>query len=429
MRQRRNVFLAVLMTVMMVVLAACGQQPSTGAEPGSQTQQPGQQQAGPVKVGILMPLTGDLGSLGGAMADAAKLAVKQVNAAGGVLGQQVEPVVRDTQTDSGAARDAMDQLVNIDRVAAVVGAAGSPMSIAALQVAEAAKVPMVSPSSTSPTLSLPETDKGNWFMRTPPTDEVQSAVMAQLVLGEGKKRAAVLALNNDYGQGFAQFFKQHYEAKGGQVVAEVLYDPKGTTFTSEVGKVAQANPEAVILIGYPDTGSVILREAYQAGMLQSTTWLMSEGLQSDDLATMVGKGSDGKFIVEGLRGTRPQAAGPLADTFKKDFEAEYGKAPAGPFDAHTWDAAALVLLAIEKAGSLDGTKIRDAILAVSAPPGTKVTDLAEALKLVRAGQDIDFDGASGTLNMNEIGDVLSDYEVWQVGADGKTQIVGAVSPE
>ncbi len=359
------------------------------------------------------------------MADAAKLAVKHVNEAGGVLGKQVEFVLSDTQTDPIATKDAMDQLVNVQRVPVIVGPATSGNSKAALESAKQGKVVLISPSATSPDLSTIDDD--GFFFRTAPSDALQGAVMAKLAYDEGFRKAATLAINNDYGQAFAKVFVESFQERGGEVVAQLQYDPQGTTFTSEINRLAEASPDVVIFIGYPDKGSVVLREAYQQGLLSQTTFLLSEGMQSDTLADDVGKDESGKYIIEGMRGTRPKAEGPMKQAFVDAFTQEYGKSPSGPFDAHTYDAAILAMLAMEKAGKADGTAIRDAVRAVSSPPGQKVSDVAEALKLIREGKDIDFEGASGNLNHNEVGDVLSNYEIWEVTSSGKTQVVGEVT--
>lgn len=401
------------MVAAMVLLAACG-----GAGGGG----------GTIKIGILQPLTGDLGSLGGPMADAAKLAIKHVNEAGGILGKKIEGVVSDSQTDPNAARDAMEQLAKVHRVPVVIGPAASSETMATLEVMKANKITVISSSATSPALTT--ADDGGFFFRTVPSDTLQGAVLAQIASKEGYKNAAVIAINNDYGQAFAAVFKESFEKRGGKLAASAFYDPQGTTFTSEVNSVAAANPDVVILIGYPDKGSVVLREAYQQGLTAKAKFLMSEGMQSDDLASTVGKDNAGKYIIEAMRGTRPAAMGPTRQQFMDAFQKEYSRASNGPFDAYTYDATVVALLAMQKAGKADGDAIRQAMVAVSSPPGQKVTSIAEALKLIKEGKDIDYDGASGSLDMDQVGDPVSGgYEIWVVGADGLTTVSAQVTLE
>ncbi|HEY8449324.1 MAG TPA: ABC transporter substrate-binding protein, partial [Bacillota bacterium] len=173
----------------------------------------------------------------------------------------------------------------------------------------------------------------------------------------------------------------------------------------------------------------ILREAYQQGLLDGVTWLLSEGLQSDQLAATVGQTADGKFIIEGLRGTRPKAVGPAYEAFADAYAAAYGSQPTGPYDAHTYDAAIIAVLATEAAGEANGAAVRDHVVAVSAPPGEPCTSVAQCLELLRNGQEIDYEGASGSVNMDEVGDVLADYEIWEVQADGTTKVVGDVTTQ
>lgn len=434
--KRRFARLAALAAVFaMLALAACGgggggTQGSTGgasqqpaeSEPETETPAAGE----PIKIGIVLPATGDLGFLGGPMINAALLAIDVVNEAGGVLGgRMLEGVVADTRTEETAAREAADKVINVDGVPALVGAAGSGESFAVLAVAEQAQVVMISPSSTSPAFTTE--DPGNWFFRTAPSDSLQGAVMAKYALQEGFTKAATLALNNAYGQGFKDVFIEVFESQGGEVVADVLYDPQGTTFSSEVEQVVNSGAEVVILVGYPETGSAILKEAYARGAFDSQVWLLSEGLRTPELPDLVGKDASGNYVLAGVRGTSPISTGPAYADFAQRFEAKYGSPPEGPFDAHTYDAVLLIAMAIEKAGQATGPAIRDALMSVASPPGQKVSTLAEALELIRAGQDIDYEGASGNVNFDEVGDVMAAYAVWEVTADG--QIVDIVEIE
>ena len=143
----------------------------------------------------------------------------------------------------------------------------------------------------------------------------------------------------------------------------------------------------------------------------------------------MGKDAQGNYIIAGIQGTRPKATGPAYDLFVERSQAMHGEGPSGPFDAHTYDAVILAFLAIEKAGESSGPAIKEALLAVASPPGVKVSDPAEALKLIREGKDIDYEGASGNVNMDEVGDVLSAYEVWEIQPDGSVEAVGDVVPE
>lgn len=414
-RKTSRIVAVLLVLALVLAVSAC----TTKKEPAGAP-------AEPVKLGILLPATGDLAELGGPMINAVKLAVEHVNAAGGVLGQQVQVVERDTQTNEIASRDAMDQLANVDKVGVVVGAAGSGNTIAALSVAVPGQIVMISPSATSPNLTTYE-DNG-FFFRTPPSDALQGRVMANLAREEGYNTAATLALNNAYGEAFKNVFIEAFEALDGEIVADILYDPAGTTFDSEIDKIVAARPDVVILIGYPDTGAVILRTAFQKGLFDTSAFLLSEGVKSEQLAEDVGKDPSGRYIVAGIKGTSPKSQGPAYEDFVQAFTEKYGKAPTGPFDAHSYDAGVIALLAMEKAGSTSGAAVKDAVADITRPPGTQVSNVKDALDLIRRGEDIDYEGASSNVNMDDVGDVLSDYEVWQISEDGKISTVKDISP-
>lgn len=417
--RKRWLSLLPILLITALLLAACGGDKPPAAADGDGAAGDGDV----IKLGVLLPTSGDLGWLGAPMADAAKLAVKLVNAQEGILGRQVEAVVVDTQTDEIAARDGIEYLINIEGVRALVGAAGSGETMAALAQAVPEQVVMISPSATSPDFTTYEDD--GFFFRTAPSDSLQGAVMGKLTYDDGCRTASSIALNNPYGVGFKNVFAETFTSLGGEVVADILFDPQGTTFTSEVNQLADAAADCVVVVAYPETGSIVLREAFTQGVLDVDTWYLSEGLQSGDLAGLVGKDDDGKFVIEGIRGTQPKAVGgDVYEAFVAAYTEEYGEPPTGPFEAHTYDAALLIMFAMEQAGSTDGPAVRDNVQSIASPTGEEVSDIGAALALIRAGTTINYEGASGSVDMDGVGDVTSLYEAWQVLADGTIQIIG-----
>jgi len=222
-----------------------------------------------------------------------------------------------------------------------------------------------------------------------------------------------------YGVGFEESFNKAFKALGGKVLESVRYDPTATSFDSVVEKVAAKNPDFVMLCAYPETGSAILKAAYEEGFMENIDWLLSEALRDDKLAEMVGKDKAGRYIIAGLKGTTPdpRVAGPACEAFKRNYTAEYGREPI-QFCSNSYDAMAVVALAIEKAGSTSGTAIRNSLREVTRPPGKKVTDIGEALRLIREGLwDINYQGASGDLHFDENGDE------WENTVNGPLQIM------
>lgn len=374
-----------------------------------------------VKIGTLLPLTGDLAAYGGPMEDGARLAIDQVNENGGVLGSEITIVSRDSETSEIASVDAMNQLATIDNVPAVIGAAGSGPSLAIIDTAITNKIVQISPSNTGPDFTTYADDGFYW--RTVPSDALQGKAMTKLANESGYVNVSTIVINNAYGVGFEGVFKEEFEKLGGTVINQVKYDATGATFDSEVDKVSANDPDAIILVGYPDTGSIIIKSAYQKGVMDTSDWLFSEGMRTDELAEKVGKDSDGNYIVAGSVGTTPdpRATGPAHEVFAAAYEAEYGQEPV-TFSSNTYDAAAIIALAIESAGSADGTAIRDAIPGVANAPGEEVSDIGTALALIRNGTEINYQGASGEITFDSVGDVFGEYCTWQIADDGSVTL-------
>ena len=372
---------------------------------------------GAIKIGVLQSLTGDLGSYGGPMSDAMKLAAKEVNANGGLLGKQVMLLVEDDQTNNVAAVDAVNKLVKVDRVPAIVGATGSGQSMSAIDITTKNGVLQISSSNTGTDFTnYPDDDL---YFRTASSDSLQGAAMAKLAKERGYKTASTIVINNPYGVGFEDVFVQAFEADGGAVLEKVRYDPSQTVFDSEVQKLASSNPEFIMMVSYPETGSLILRNAYEKGILKSIPWLLSEGLQADNLASLVGNDTSGNYIASGLQGLAPdlEAGGAAYDAFQEKYRKEYGKEP-GIYCSNSYDALAVLALAVEQAKNATGRAIADNIRAVANPPGVEVSDLGEALSLIREGKDINYQGTSGDITFDEHGDVSGSFIVWTVGENG-----------
>lgn len=385
-----------------------------------------------MKIGTLLPITGDLSAYGSSMQDSARLLINQVNACGGVLGQPVEVIYQDDQTEPAAATAAITQLTEVNRVAGVVGGVSSATASAEVDIAVRNQIPLISPSSTSPVFSdrARRGDfKGFWF-RTAPPDSYQGEALAKLAKAQGFKNVAILAINNDYGNGLIDSFIPAFEGLGGTVTNKdkpVRYPPDSTTFDSVVLSAFNGNPDAVLLIAYPETGSLVLKAAYQQNLLGKTTRLLvTEGMKNAAIAEMVGKNSKGDYIATGIVGTAPSAGGLATKSFKEAFKAQHKREPE-VFDPNTWDATALLVMAAEAARSTAGAVIKDRIREVANPPGEEVTDVCKALALIRSGKDVNYQGASGNVDLNSLGDVTGSYDIWTIAPDGSVKVIGAIA--
>lgn len=413
--------------------AACQEtSPPSNPQANSPSAAPAVSDAGGLKIGSLLPSTGDLASVGQPMIAAVPLLVDTVNQCGGVNGKPVTLVSADDQTDPTAGAEAMTKLSEIDRVAGVVGSFASSVSMAAIPIAIRNKVMIVSPGSTSPEFTK-RAEKGDfqgYWARTAPPDTYQARALAKLASERGVKRAATIVINNDYGVGFEKEFVDAFKKLGGTVTNEskpTRYDPKATTFETEVQAAFGGKPEAVATIAYASTGALLLKSAYQQGLSKGVQILLTDGSKSDQFPTQVGKSGDGKYILEGAAGTIPGADGKALAALTTLWQSKFNRAPA-EYAPQAWDAAALIVLAAEAAKSNTGDGIKSKIRDVANAPGTEVSDVCEALKLVREGKDINYQGASGNVDIDQNGDVVGVYDVWQVEPDGKLKTVSQVSP-
>lgn len=410
----------------LLTLTAC--QPNTGGAPISDNGE----KVAPLKIGTLLPITGDLAQYGSPMQDSVALLVEKVNGCGGVLRQPVAIVTEDSQTDPARAAAAMTKLAEVDRVSGVVGAAASAVSSVAIDVAVQNQLVQISPASTSPRFTQRSKTgefQGFWF-RTAPSDALQGPAMAKVAWDKGIKSIAIVAINNDYGNGWVDSFIPAFQALGGTVSNQgtaIFYPPDGASFEGEVTQAFAERPQAVLLIAYPETGSLVLKAAYEKGLLTPETQiLLTEGMKTDAIADRVGKDKNGRFLLDGALGTAVKSGGLGLRSFTELYQEAYNRSPE-IFDPHTWDAAALIVLAAEAAQSTQSKDFKAQIQDIANAPGDEVSDVCQALTLLREGRTIDYQGASGNLELDQWGDVSGEYEVWQIQTDGSLTVVDSLS--
>lgn len=389
-------------------------------------------ETGGLKLGTLLPTTGDLSSIGQNMPLTADLAVKTVNACGGVNGEPVTLINEDSQTDPPAGASAMTKLAEVDNVAGVVGAFASSVSGAAVEIAARNKVMLVSPGSTSPvfTQRVKNGEFDGYWARTAPPDTYQAQALAALAYDRGLTNVSTVVINNDYGVGFEEEFVKSFEKLGGTVTNKdnpVRYEPKAATLDTEASSAFNDQVNGVAAILYAETGSILLQSAYKQGLTDNVTVLLTDGVYSPDFVEQVGKTADGKSIISGALGTVPGASGTALEDFTALWTAETNKEVTA-FVPHTWDATVLMMLAAEAADANTGEAIKNNIREVSNAPGTEVSDPCEALELLRNGEDINYQGASGDVDIDEYGDVVGNYDVWTVEEDGSLKVIDSIAP-
>ncbi len=359
-------------------------------------------QAADTKIGILMDITGPIANFIPPLQNAVNLAVKQVNAQGGLLDGMAVPVFGDTTGTSQGAVDAAGKLANIENVPVIMGALMSGTTIAA---AEAVSIPagivQISPTATSPAMSgLKDADL---VYRVVPSDNYQGAVLARMVLAEGIKKVAVTYVNNDYGVGIGQTFMAAYKAAGGEVVAEQKHEEKKDSYRSELATLSKAGAEALVVIAYAgDSGVKIVKQSIEGGLF--TRFIGTDGLRDDLLIKDVGAEA---LKTSFFSSPTSPADNPAQKTLHDAFNAEFKEGADKAFVDQTYDATFLALLAVEKAGSADRSKIAAALREVASAPGEKIGpgEWAKAKELIKAGKDIDYDGAGGAHDFDANGDV------------------------
>jgi neutral amino acid transport system substrate-binding protein len=387
---------------------------------------------GGLKLGALLPATGDLSSIGQNMPLAVQLAVDTINECGGVNGKPVTVVIEDDQTDPTAGVSAMTKLAEADRVAGVVGSFASSVSSAAVPIAVKNKVMMISPGSTSPVFTQ-QAQRGEfqgYWARTAPPDTYQAQALAALAKQEGFEKVSTVVINNDYGVGFEKVFVEFFEKNGGSIINRdnpVRYDPKAATLDTEAGQAFANSPNAVAAVLYADTGSVLVQAAYKQGLTNGVTWLLTDGVYSEDFVQKVGKGEDGNSLLAGALGTVPGADGKALENFTAQWKDATQKEVTA-FVPHTYDATVLMMLAAEAAKANTGEAIQSKIREVAVGPGEEVTDACEAIAMVREGKAINYQGASGNVDIDENGDVIGSYDVWTVKPDGTLAVIDKVTP-
>ena len=342
-----------------------------------------------IKIGVILGFTGPIESLTPPMAQGAELAMSEVSESGALLGGSSVTAVRGDSTciDSGAATAVAERQITSDGVKGIMGADCSGVTGAILSnVALANGMVMISPSATSPGLSTAE-DNGLFF-RTAPSDARQGVVMTEVLMENGIKEVAVTYTNNDYGKGLADSFQAAFEAAGGTVTINAAHEDGKADYSAEVGALAAAGGDRLVVAGYVDQGgSGIVRAALDSGAFD--TFHFPDGMISTTLVNNFGSEIDGS--TGQVPGTNSAGAGLFAA-----MSADAGFDGTAPFVAESYDAAALIMLAMQAAGSSDPTVYKDHVMDVANAPGLKIApgQLGLALKAVAAGIDIDYDGAS-----------------------------------
>ena len=357
-------------------------------------------------IGIILGFTGPLETMTPHMAGGAEIEFQEANDSG-LLPVTLNPIRADsTCIDAAAASAAAERLVTSDQVAAIMGADCSGVTIAiANGVAIPNGVPMISPSATSPALSTIEDN--DLFFRTSPSDARQGEIIANLLMERGIEEVAITYTNNDYGLGLAEAFQQAYEAAGGTVAISSPHEDGRGDYSAEVAALQASGADTLAVFGYVDQGGRgIVQAALDTGAFDQ--FVFGDGMYGDSIIEAIGSELDGNVI-----GAVPGSQGEGRELFTE--LAGDSVDPTGAYAGESYDAAALIALAVAKAGSADRAAIAASILEVANAPGDPILpgELARGIEILQSGGDVDYQGATG-VELIGPGEAAGSYRIYEI---------------
>lgn len=357
-----------------------------------------------LRLGYVLPETGPLAFLGPAQITPIEMAIEEANDAGGVLGQSVTLLGSDEAGDPTIASESADRLL-ADGVHAIIGAAASGMSLAIIDQVTGAGVVQCSASNTAPDFTVYQDD--GFYFRTAPSDALQGPALAEVILEDGHLDIAILSRADDYGIGLMGAVAASFEEAGGNVVFQEGYDPEQTTFTAEVSEMLAAGPDAIVIIPF-DEGVQILQALLEQGWDMGATY-GADGIRSTGLNADVNP--DDPNAIDGFKGTNPDPH--FLPGFLDALQEFAPDLDEFTFSPHAYDCASWIMIAAEAAGTTDPTAIRDNMLDVTRGDN-ECTSFPECAELLRDGETVAYQFASGTTEMSEVGEPISGrYEIWQ----------------
>lgn len=431
-RNNLTLRLAAVATASALVLAGCGSEDSepsssdSPSESGSPTEEaPAAEGDGTLIFGSLLPATGSLAFLGPPEFAGVDLAVKEINEAGGVLGQPVEHVRGDSgDADSGIAPAESDKLIDAG-ADVIVGAASSGVSLTAIDKIMSAGVVMFSPANTSTAFDEAPYDKPDLYFRTAPSDILQGAVLANLLVQDGRKNVAIMARQDAYGETLASEITKNLEAQGSAVAVTQFYGEKAQSFDTQVQEIAGSGADAVVLVAFEETTSIVPQ-------------LVQAGTGPQDVPTYFVDGNTADYSADsdvplppgtlaGTKGTIPGAE--TAGDFKDRLLAVDPKLTDYSYSAESYDAVVTSALAAIVAGSDAGEAIAGALVDVTTG-GEKCNTFADCAALLEAdpAADIDYDGVSGPIEFSELGSpTAASIGIYEYDAKNKISPVDYIS--
>jgi branched-chain amino acid transport system substrate-binding protein len=349
-----------------------------------------------IKVGEFASLTGKEATFGGSSHEGTLLAIDEINKAGGVLGKQIELLTEDNQSKAGETANIVNKLISRDGVVAILGEVASSRSLEAAPIAQPAKIPMISPASTNPKV----TEVGDYIFRVCFIDPFQGTVMANFATKtlNAKKVAVLTDAKSDYSKGLAKYFKEQFLKNGGTITSELDYNGGDKDFKAQLTTIKGSSPDAVFIPGYYNDVALIATQAKEIGL--NIPLFGGDGWESENLLQV------GKEAVEGhyfSTHCSPEDTSPKMISFVAAYKAKYNKTP-DAMAALGYDSAYVLADAIKRAGTTEGSKLRDAIAATK-----------------------DFEGVTGKFSLDDKRNAVKSAAILQI-KDGKFNFLETIAP-
>ena len=369
-------------------------------------------QAGAIRLGTLTPLTGSGGNYGPSMLKAMQWVAGEINAAGGVLGRKLELVSEDDQTNPEAGVRAARKLIDLDKVAAIMGTWASAVTTAVAPLCWESKTFLTTVSGSDTITLLPHQ---GYLVRTQPNTQLQGRKFAEFMVAQGSKRVGILAVQAPFALPTQKIVGEELRKHGAELVAAVVYDKDKTTFRSEIDQVLRARPDMLYLNGYTPDVTIVLKDLYKAGYTGAKI-AQAYAVNQKLLNALPPEVTEGTFTIAPSPAIESAAYKRLAPALAND--------DLDPYSCQTHDHISLVALAIAHAkGESTGTAIRDHVRKISQGSGARVESAVEGLKRLAQGKEINFDGASGPCDFNEIGDILDTKFRYEQAEKGKFKLL------
>jgi branched-chain amino acid transport system substrate-binding protein len=349
-----------------------------------------------IKIGAVTCLTGALSTFGVSSVQGAKLAVEQINAAGGILGQPIQLIVEDNGSKAGETATIARKFISQDKVVAILGDLTSSATMEGAPLAQAAKIPLLTPSATNVAI----TRIGNYIFRSCFIDPFTGKIMAKFALDQLKAKQAIVMtdVKQDYSVGLTDAIRQYFTQNGARISNTFSYSSGDTDFRTQLTGVRMAHPDVVFLPGYYTEAALILLQAKQLGI--KCPFVGGEGWDSPALVQVAGKAADGNYYTDHFSAADPD---PRVQKFVQTYRAKYGALP-DALAALWYDGAELLSQAVQRAGSTEAAKIRDAL-----------------------AQTRDFDGVTGRISIDENRNAAKSGVILKI-ENGEPRMVQEVTP-